>query len=280
LYFMENPELFRQLGIYYGTFGSNELVMAAPAGGTGWNGEGLMVNRRIMWGPCATPQLGLDDADNVYMVYASMKNDDTEQVPIEIGTTENRRDTIVTGLQMHVYATRKLKSNSQWFTSVDLTPTGMNCQWTTLCNTVKEGTMLVGYAANTTPGDHVTNLLLSDEETDIYLYPLDVSMLSSEIFNPGTTSVQEVVTNPTKPTISPNPTHSVALVRGIAVTDGEMRVSVVSTMGTTVWSASMMTASGNEYTLSIPTVGFAAGAYTVVLEQGGSRVSTMLSVVR
>ncbi len=280
LFAMYDANLFRQLGVYYGTLLSNQLIMAAQAGGGEWNGEGLVVNRRVYVGPCATPQLGLDEEGNLYMVYASMKNGDTKDVSVEIGAVGSTRDTTVTGLNMHVYATRKLKANSRWFTSVDLTPQGMNCQWSTLCNTVKDGIMYIGYAANTTPGDHVTNVLLPDEETDIYLYPFETSGLSSELFEPGTTSVQDVGSVLSNVAIAPNPAHSLALVRGIAVTDGEMRVSVVSTMGTTVWTSSTAATAGSEFTVSIPTATFAAGAYTVVLEQNGSRVSTMLSVVR
>lgn len=280
LFAMYDANLFRQLGVYYGTLLSNQLIMAAPAGGGEWNGEGLVVNRRVYVGPCATPQLGLDEEGNLYMVYASMKNGDTKDVSVEIGAVGSTRDTTVTGLNMHVYATRKLKANSRWFTSVDLTPQGMNCQWSTLCNTVKDGIMYIGYAANTTPGDHVTNVLLPDEETDIYLYPLETSGLSSELFEPGTTSVQDLGSAVTNVAVAPNPAHSVALVRGVAVTDGEMRVSVVSTMGTTVWTSSTAATAGTEFAVSIPTATFAAGAYTVVLEQNGSRVSTMLSVVR
>lgn len=280
LFYMYDAELFRQLGIYYGVFGSNQLVMAAPAGGTGWDGVGEMVNRRIFHGPCATPQLGLDDDGNLYMVYASMKNGDTKNVQVEIGPADNRRDTTVSGLNMHVYATRKMKNSNRWFVSTDLTPTGMNCQWSTLCNAVKDGVMLIGYAANTTPGDHVTNVLLPDEETDIYLYPASVSLLSTDLFEPGVTTVHEQHARPHSLVVTPNPAHTSAMVRGVAVTDGEMRVSLVSMMGATQWSTSFPVTASGEFTVTIPTETVVPGAYVVVLEGNGNRTTTMLSIVR
>lgn len=268
-------EFRNRCGIYYGTFGGNSIELVGIPGGSGWDGQGFFANRRANWGNAVTPQFGIDSGDNLYMVFASMKNGDTKNVTLEFSRNNIPFDSTVSGLNMHVYATYKLRGVQQWLPPVDLTPVGFNCQWTTLCDDVIDNTLLIGYAANTTPGDHVTNVTLPSELTDIYLLPLKRETLGT-INSLGETLPETMPTT----TLAPNPAQSYVAVRGTGVTEGLMNLSITTMVGATVWTSTVATSAGTPFEVTIPTGTLANGAYVVVMETERGRTSQILNVIR
>ncbi|MCU0331053.1 MAG: T9SS type A sorting domain-containing protein [Candidatus Kapabacteria bacterium] len=271
-----------QLGIAYGRFGDSVITRAALAAGTGWDGRGLYLNRRFGWGFANQPQLGCDKDNNLYMVYTSPKNGDIKRMLADttgrLASNPNEPDTLteVDALNMHVYATYRPANSNSWAEPKDITPTGMNCQWATLCDTVPDGVMLIGYAAKPSPGDQVTNLEQPVETTSIYLYAMRTSELNpvnsvdSELASRAESGVR----------VAPNPVSDVATVTVDAVTHGTIRVSLVSSLGEILATTTHQATADASITASLPVASVATGAYYVMVEQAGTRVTRPLSIVR
>lgn len=276
------PGFYGNLGILYGKFGENTLSRAAVAGGTGWDGNGLYLNRRFFWGYASQPQLGCDANNNLYMVYSSPKNGDVKRMLADTtgrsASNPNEPDTLteVDALNMHVYATYRPANSNNWAEPKDITPTGVNCQWATLCDTVPDGVLLIGYAAKPSPGDQVTNLEQPVETTSIYLYAMPTTELNpvNSVESPLASQAEAAVR------IAPNPASDFATVTVNAVTHGTIRVSLVSSMGEILATTTQQALADASVTASLPIATIASGAYYVMVEQAGTRVTRPLSVIR
>lgn len=144
--------LMRQWGLAYLKDGvSNIEHMAPPAGGE-WNGQGRFVANSATGsgaGYSCYPQLGIDGSGTVYCVYTSVQNGDFRQTTI----TEGGVPTTVDALFGHIYATHK-PIGHEWSEPLNLTPSGMDCLYGTLANTVDDR-MYIGYQSDATPGIRV-----------------------------------------------------------------------------------------------------------------------------
>lgn len=278
IYSVADPVYFRDRGILYMQEGRQEIARIGLPSGTGWDGVGRYINRRVDWGMSAQPQLGIDGDDNIYMVYTAPKNGDVKDVSVDTTGTfvANEPDTLTTvaGLNMHIWATHKLSGFDVWSEPKDLTPVGVNAQWATLCDDVVGGVMYIGYAANLTPGDHVTNSELPDELTNVYMYAMKTSNLNliNSVAEAGDRGLKADVT------IAPNPSATTATLTIDTQRPGVMTVSLVNVLGDMVLRLQSPDASGT-WSTAIPTANLAAGTYHCVIEQGGVRTSRMLTVM-
>ncbi len=276
IYTLERNEWLKDMGMMHFREGDTVLTfLAQPAGGS-WDGNGWVINRRIFSGVSRWPQLGLDKDDNVYLAYGSVKNGDVKSMQVDTTGTwsQTEPDTLVTldALYGHIYLTHKLKNYQRWSQPLDITPAGLNCQFASVMDTVMNGYISIGYGASPTPGDRVTNVETAVDTTDIYFYNFPTSSLNV------ISSVSE--DNELKASIDvvPNPANDVAMLTIDGVTNGNVTVSIVTTLGETVMSSSNQM-NGGSWTVSIPTQQLASGTYFCMIEQNGLRTTRSLSVL-
>jgi hypothetical protein len=247
-------------------------------GSRDWDGQGHIVSRRAYTGPARYPQLGIDPSDNLYLAYATVKSGDF--VAMDIDTTPRyvatEPDTLtnVNGLFGHIYLAYKYKNYPQWSVPTDMTPTGVNCLFPSVCDNVVDGRMYVGYSAASVPGDRVTNVELEAVPAEIYVNAFDISMFPpiSDVSDEGELSGNNVV-------ISPNPVDEFARVVLSGVTASEVSVSLVNANGTIVGKSVSPSNQNGQMELIIPTRHLASGTYLVVLEAGAVITTQTLSVV-
>jgi hypothetical protein len=275
IYSVDSDEYYANTGFLYYKQGDTLLYRYGIAG-QHWDGQGTIVSRRPYTGSVRYPQLGLDASNNLYMVYSSVVTGDAKTMQIDSTPryTALEPDTLsdVDGLYGHIFATYKPSNTNAWSTPVSITPNGVNCLFPTLCDNVQDGRMFLAYSSNTTPGDHVTNVELASEYTNIHFYAFPTNQLGS---------VNSVSDEPLRASVvvSPNPVRDVASVRITAQQEGAMTLRVVSPLGETMVQ-STSPAAGSEWTVSVPTQQMPVGAYYVVVEQAGRRLTVPMSVVR
>jgi hypothetical protein len=274
---MVKDRSFVGAGLWYGNTGDNMVYKMAPVGGKeGWDGEGLFVNRRFYSGGSRFPQFGIDPQDNLYLTYTSVKSGDFETVEIDTTPmfTQGETDTLsaVDGLFGHIYVTHKLAGFNFWSDPVDLTPTGLNCQFGTMADNVNDGQMYIAYSWNETPGDHVTNTELPEEFTNINFMVVPTSRLN--VIN----SVQEEASGSALQVI-PNPATDQVMVQLGNLAATHVSISVVSSLGQ-VMMTSTSPAGHMAHGVTIATQELPTGTYMVVVEADGQRVTRSLSIVR
>lgn len=275
IYSVNSDALYKNTGVYYYVEGDSLIYNVAPAGGGNWDGEGAIVSRRAYTGSSRYPQLGIDKSDNIYMVYTSVVSGDA--MPMQIDTTggdaATQPDTLINvdGLFGHQFVTHRLASSYVWSQPKDITPTGVNCLFGTLCDDVTDQ-MYIAYSASAIPGDRVTSVETPSAEATIYVYPFPVSSLNIP------NSVKDLGKLDAMVSISPNPASDVARLHVQTVTPGTIAVSVVTLQGTTVYRVQEYSSGTMEVVL--PTRQLSAGAYQVVIEQNGSFATRSMNVVR
>jgi len=276
IYTLERNEYLTEMGMMHFHEGDTVLTfIAGPAGGT-WDGQGYVINKRVYSGISRWPQLGMDKDDNIYLAYGSVKNGDVKSMQVDTTPTyvQTEPDTLVTldALYGHVYLTHKLKNISRWSQPLDITPEGLNCQFASVMDTVMNGYISMGYGASPTPGDRVTNVETSVDTTQIYFYNFPTSGLNV------ISSVSEERELKAAIQLIPNPANEVAMLTIDGVTNGNVTVSIVTTLGETVMSSSNQM-NGGSWTVSIPTQQLASGTYFCMIEQNGLRTTRSLSVM-
>ena len=274
---MVTDQTFVGAGLWYGNTAENMVYKMAPVGGKeGWDGVGKFVNRRFYSGGSRFPQFGIDAKDNLYMTYTSVKSGDFETVEIDTTPTftQGETDTLsaVDGLFGHIYVTHKLAGFNFWSDPVDLTPTGLNCQFGTMADNVADDHMYMAYSWNETPGDHVTNTELPEEFTNINFVAVPTSRLN--VIN----TVQEDV-DPSTIELVPNPANDKVTVRLGSLASSNITMSVVSSLGE-VMMTSTSPMGHVAHGVTITTQGLPTGTYLVVVEADGQRVTKSLSIVR
>jgi hypothetical protein len=269
---VSDPSLYKDLGIFYFPDGDSLRYTMGYAGGGDWDGKGFIVSRRNA-GASMYPQLGIDKNDNVYMVYTSFKSGDF--LPMQVDTTLDyvgeTVDTLVNvdGLYGHVFATHRGANSMTWSQPRDLTPTGVNCTFPTLCDDVTDR-MYIAYSASAIPGDRVTSVETPTAIATIYLYPYPVSSLATSVDDPRELKADIHM--------YPNPAHESARLHVESVTPGKIAVSVVTLQGEQVF-ASVSPVDTGAFELAIPTRQLASGSYLLVIEQNGAATSRTLNVL-
>ncbi len=278
IYFDQDRASLSQFGMLYAAEGANQLYFMAPPCGSEWDGEGYPMNLRVYDGASRWPQLGVDAQNNLYCLYGSWKNGDVKSVLADTtgGNQQNEPDTLVTvdALNGHVWATYKPAGINIWSPPTDLTPEGVNCQYGTLCDVVANRRMYMAYSASPTPGDRVTNVETPADAAKVMMLAFDVSKLTP------VNSVNED-RNPSGPTVvvSPNPASEYASVRVTSVTNANVVVSLVSTLGETIMTA-VSPDMRSDWDVVISTRELPTGTYRVVVTQNGSKTVVPVVVVR
>ncbi len=276
IYSVDDDALYRGTGIYYWPEGDSLLYTVGVAGDDRWDGEGAIVSRRAYSGASRYPNLGVDENNNVYMVYTSVKTGD--HMEMQIDTTPRyaalEPDTLVTvnGLFGHIYGTWKYASNPNWSRPVSLTPDGTNCLFGTLCDDVVDNTLYFAYSASAVPGDRVTNVETEAAEADVMVAAMDRATWGLP------TSVQEVASLDAAVAIMPNPSDVSAQIRIATVTPGEITVSLYTVQGERLIRSVSPAATG-EWMLEIPTQQLATGSYLLTVEQHGAALTRTLNVL-
>ncbi len=275
IYSVSDDAMYKDLGMFSLRYGDSLMYSMAPAGGGEWDGVGKIVSRRAYTGSSRYPQLGIDDNDNIYMAYCSMKSGDLMPMQIDTtGATADQPDSLVEvdGLFSHVYVTHKPKGVNIWSKPVDITPDGKNCLFSTVCDVVTDQ-MYIAYSANDMPGDRVTSLELPTMQTDIYVYPFPISSLNT------VNSVSEFNTLDVECTVAPNPASNAARVQISGIHAGMLRATLISIQGEEVWSGTVQSA-GTSLEFSVPVNHVGSGIYKLVMEQDGKFANQTLSVIK
>lgn len=275
------------LGFAYHKEGDQFVYYIARPSSLNWDGNGVVVSRRAASGLCRYPQLGLDENDNIYLCFTSIKNADTKTVGIDTTTTapttgrDGIADVDVQGLLGHIYVTHRLKgdANPNWSEPKDITPEGVDCLFGTLCNKVMNGRMYIGYSADATPGDRVTNTELPTEQTEIYIYPFPTTSLNTI---PPVGVEEEAASNDGLAlTSQPNPTSGVTAFAFTAPQTGNATVTITNALGMNVATLynGLLTA-GTTQSVNFDAQNLASGAYYATLEINGRKVTKMITIVK
>ncbi|MBI3258714.1 MAG: T9SS type A sorting domain-containing protein [Ignavibacteriae bacterium] len=271
------------LGFGYYKEGDNFIYYIARPSTLGWNGTGSIISRRAASGLCRYPQLGLDEQNNVYLTFTSIKNDDLKSVAIDttIPSRDGIADVQVDGLMGHIYVTHRLggDANPNWSNPKDITPEGVDCLFGTLCNKVINGRMYIGYSADATPGDRVTNVELPIEQTEIYMYPFPTSSLNS--IPPVGVEEEAAANEGLALTSQPNPTSGVTVFGFTAPQSGNATVTITNALGMNVATLynGMLTA-GATHSVNFDAQNLSSGAYYATLEINGRKVTKMVTIVK
>lgn len=270
--------------VYGNSFDTNYVFFMGPAGGGSWDGNGYVVNQRPYEGGSRWPQLGIDNAGTIYCLYSSMKNGDVKTVMTDTTGqyTNTEPDTLVSleGLQMHVYGTQMYKPTNGyafpdilWSAPKDLSPTGVNSQYATLCDDVADGRLYYAYSSSASPGDRVTNTEMPAEIANVYARALATSELNIPILDVADEHVLQADV-----ALAPNPSDDASRITVSGVTNGAILVSLASSLGEIVMQTSTQPF-GERAEILIPTRGLASGAYMVTIQQNGRRITKTLSVI-
>lgn len=278
----QNSYAANKLGMLFYHSGDTVLTrIAPPCGGETWNGKGYIVSRRRFSGFSRFPQLGLDANDTPYLVYTSVKNNDYVSMPMERPKTTAATgvaDTTVDGLYGHIYATHQLSPGVWSYPKDIIQKTGIDCLYGTLCNTVTNGRMYIGYSADNTPGDRVTNTELPMEQTQIYMYAFPTSLL-----NQSPTSVEEipaVQSDNFRLSASPNPSNGTTTFSFFMPKPDNVKVELFNMLGMKVATIFNSFASIGENTTSFDASNLPTGAYFATLTSQGQKSNTMITIVR
>lgn len=274
------------IGICYYKEGDQFIYYIARPAAINWDGNGVIVSRRAQSGISRYPQLGLDDEDNVYMVFTSIKNGDTKTVGLDTTTTDPNtgRDGIVDieaeGLMGHIYVTHRLSGiNPNWSEPKDITPEGVDCLFGTLCNKVIDGKMYIGYSADGTPGDRVTSVELPTEQTEIYMYPFPTANLNT--IPPIGVEEEAAANNGLALTAQPNPTNGMTVFAFAVPQTGNAKVTITNALGMNVANLyNGLLTSGTTQSVSFDAQNLTSGAYYATLEINGLRVTKLITIVK
>ena len=277
IYSVNEDSFYQNTGMYYYKEGDTLIYNIAPAGGGEWDGQGEIISRRAYTGSSRFPQLGMDAANNLYLVYTSVKSGDAMPMQIDTsrnGARDNEPDTLINvdGLFGHLYVSHKPANSYVWSAPKDITPDGVNCIFGTLCDNVTDN-MYIAYSASAIPGDRVTSVETPSAQATIYVYPFPIAELSV----PASVSEQHELS--ANITVSPNPATNEARIHIESVTPGAFTVSVVTMQGQQLMKVKSPEGS-NAWDLVLPTQLLASGTYQIVIEQLGAYSTRTLSIVR
>ncbi|MFN8358477.1 MAG: T9SS type A sorting domain-containing protein [Candidatus Kapaibacterium sp.] len=267
---------YATLGMSYYKENDQFIYYIAKPSGTRWDGSGQVVSRRRYSGLSRYPQLGLDSEDNLYMVYTSVTNGDTKPVMIDNSSpADGIADIQVDGLVGHIYATHRLKNNTNWSAPNDLTPTGIDCLFGTLCNEVVNGRMYIGYSADDIPGDRVTNTELPTEQTGIYMYAYDIAKLNQVGVDDEKASTEVLQLQ-----ALPNPTNGTTVFTFAVPESGNATLTLYNSLGMNVATLYRGFVSAGNSSVTFDTASLPSGAYYSTLEINGHKLTKMVSVVK
>lgn len=269
------------LGILYYKEGDQFLYYIARPASINWDGAGTVVSRRASSGISRYPQLGIDDKDNIYMTFTSVKSGDTKPVMVDNSSPRDGvPDIQVDGLMGHIYVTHRLKGdNPNWSLPKDITPAGVDCLFGTLCNTVADGRMYIGYSADNTPGDRVTNTELPTEQTEIYVYPFPTTELNP--IPPVGVQEEAEANDGLALTAQPNPTNGLTVFAFTAPQNGNAKVTLTNGLGMNVAILynGMLTA-GTTQSVNFNAQNLSSGAYYATFEINGRKITKMVSIIK
>ena len=265
------------LGLRFWRQGDTQLYIMGKPAGSSFTGEGEIVSRRAQSGLSRYPQLGIDADNKVYLVYTSVKSDDFTDVQIDNSSPKDGiADGTVKGLFGHIYLTHCDATRSVWSAPKDITPTGVDCLFASLCNDVVNGRMYMAYTADETPGDRVSNPELPVTQTGIYFEAYPTAQLNplvgvEEEMQYSGAALSEAYPNPASGSIE----LPFSIERAI-----ETKIELYTVVGEKVATLqSGMTAPGF-HAVVLNTENLAAGAYYYTLTAGTTKLTKMLSVVR
>lgn len=241
-----------------------------------WDGSGHIINNRFLDGVSRWPQLGLNEVGDLYCVFGSIKPGDVAEVSTDTTGTwvTTEPDTLVTldAFYGHIYATYKPAGLKRWSEPMSITPDGVNCQYASLADKVRNGRMHIGYSASSTPGDRVTNVEMDVDTANVYYWNFDSSLL------PLVNSVTESRELAAAIVISPNPVHDNATISINAEAAGKFTVSLYTPLGQLV-ARSTSPSELNDWNVQIPTSQISSGSYICTIEQNGAVTSRTISIL-
>jgi hypothetical protein len=235
------------------------------------------INSRYGGGLTSWPQLGIDDEDNLYCVYGGVKNSDTKSVQ---RTVAGGGLTTVNGFISHLYLMTKPAGWNHFGRSINLTPDGADCQFPSLSNQVPviNGVkyMLIGYIADGTPGDRVTNTNLTEEETYINMMAIPETALA------GTIPVEEQEINTvTTMNVTPNPANDYTMVTLNNSTErNNVKIEVFNLLGNKVATLYNGQLNAGNFAFRLNTSSLSSGVYYCSFVANGEKVSKMINIVR
>lgn len=280
-----SPLLYKEANIGFGYVeegSSNPPRQIVLPSTINWDGNGTIVSRRYASGIVRYPQFGTDDDDNLYLCFTSIKSGDMKKVNIDTAlVADGNADIEADGLMGHIYVTHHMKSetNPNWSVPKDITPEGVDCLFGTLCNKVINGRMYIGYSADATPGDRVTNTELPVEQTEIYMYPFPTASLNAI---PPVGVEEEAASNDGLAlTSQPNPTSGITVFAFTAPQTGNATVTIINALGMSVATLynGLLTA-GTTHSVNFDAQNLASGAYYATLEINGRKVTKMVTIVK
>lgn len=272
-----SSDIYRQYGLMYGNaVDTVQYFMGFPSG-TGWDGNGIRVNDRGFDGTSRWPQLAVDNSNNLYCVYGSMKNGDVIRMNLDttIRYTNEDLDTIVEvdGLVGHLWATQKLAGYRFWSEPKDLTPEGVPCQYPSLLETLYDNRLWFAYSTSDLPGDGATNVDRAAIAAVVRVH----SIVPGDL-NP-VNSVDEGAEGATsRLRVTPNPATDVVRIALDRPSSGMARLTIVDALGQIVVSQNLDSGSVSESTIAVSPL--PTGTYTVSIDADGHRTTTTMVVVR
>jgi len=269
--------LYQQYGLMYGNTRDSVLYFMGFPSGTGWDGNGTRVNDRGYDGTSRWPQLAIDNSNNLYCMYGSMKNGDVIRMIIDttVRHTNEDLDTLseVDGLVGHLWATQKLAGYPYWSEPKDLTPDGVPSQYPSVLETLHDNRIWFAYSTSDLPGDGATNIDRAAIAAVVRVH----SIVPGDL-NP-VNSVDEGAEGATsRLKVTPNPVSDVVRIALDRPANGMARLTIIDALGQVVLSQNLDSGSVSESTIAVSPL--PTGTYTVSIDADGNRTTTTMVVVR
>lgn len=278
---------YANLGMLYWEEGTTTLFDMAPAGGVDgtdiFDGE-IVVSRRFGSGRSRYPQLGIDENDNVYLVYSTPMRGDLTSVlipdPADPDPTNPTLPPIQTnGYFGHLMATH-MDVGRGWSDPVNLTPDGVDCIFPTMADRVLNGRMMIAYSADGTPGDRTTTVTIGDFATGVFSYWFATSSLNPSPPRPVSVRPIERPETATALQAFPNPADNDVTLRFTVNKSGATDITLYNSAGAKVATLYNGRINAGSFELSYNVGALPAGSYYLALDSGDKRITTPLTVVR
>lgn len=285
-------------GCYYWREGTQELKAACDimgesqaAFGDPNNNDAVYMRISQRWGFswANTPQLGVDDDGNVYATYSGIVNgetiDEKDTKPVSLEYSDGTINE-VNGFCGHIYVTHKLAGDGYEFSvGKNVTPNGSDCQYPTMYNNVMnvdgEKKMYIGYQADGTPGDRITDpeTVTGEQMTYVYIYPVPTSLLNESI-----ASVEEEelsFDSNIDVSISPNPVNGIGEIKlninGAAV---QADITIYDLLGNPVYPIANTLLADGQVSYFFNSNKLSQGVYYLVVNAGGHKITKSISIVK
>ena len=269
--------IYQQYGLMYGNTGDSLLYFMGFPSGSGWDGNGIRVNERGFDGTARWPQLAIDNSNNLYCMYGSMKNGDVIRMNIDttVRYTNDDLDTIVEvdGLVGHLWATQKLAGFPYWSEPKDLTPEGVPSQYPSVLETLHENRIWFAYSTSDLPGDGATNVDRAAIAAVVRVH----SIVPGDL-NPVNTVDEGAEGATAGLRVTPNPSSDVVSIALDRPMSGMARLTIIDALGQIVLSKNLESGSVSESTIAVSPL--PTGTYTVSIDADGNRTTTTMVVVR